>query len=699
MSYLKKKAPQKVRTTSGPKRLGPGFLLWSIWGWAIFITGMVVAGYVGYILLDLPEVSSINSYRPKQVTEVLDRDGNPLAYWYKERRWVVPLSVMPEYLKDAFLAAEDARFYEHPGIDFLGIIRAMIKNIEAGTIIQGASTITQQVTRALLLSPERSWKRKLKEAILAWRIDHLLTKDEILEIYLNQIYLGEGAYGVEAAARTYFDKNVWDLTLEEAAILAGLTQAPSKYNPRRHLERAKRRQAYVLRRMAEEGFITEEEAKRALNAPIVIKSYSLTPPPGAAYFLEEVRKDLLRRYGPDALYTKGLIIKTTLDSRLQEKAYKEVKQGIEAIQARHPGDEALKKNIRAALFAMDATTGEVLAVVGGMDYKENKFNLATQALIQPGSSFKPIVYSTAMERGLILPNTLLVDEPISLPGQEPGIPWRPQNFDKTYMGPITVRTALEYSRNVIAVKIARMVGVDAIRDVARRMGITTPIPNNLSIALGSQGVRLMELVRAYSTFPNLGESVRPQWIKEIEDKDGNIIEREQVERVRALSKVTAYEMLHLLEGVVQHGTGRRARVLGVPVGGKTGTTDNYRDALFLGFTKHVVCGVWIGRDDRLSLGRLETGGRAACPVWTGFMKNTLVGNNKEDMEFEVPKGVLIVPVDRKTGEIIGRAADLAKKEVVWEALPEEVVPEPKVHQWHIGVPGWLKKIGGFVPHF
>ncbi|WP_067620637.1 penicillin-binding protein 1A [Dissulfuribacter thermophilus] len=676
MSYLRKKTRRKSRSSS-QRILGPRFLIFSLWFWAVFITLGIGCAYLGYMLLDLPEISSINSYRPKQVTEVLDRNGVPLAYWYEERRWVVPLSVMPEFLKDAFLAAEDARFYEHPGIDFLGIIRAFIKNIEAGTIIQGASTITQQVTRALLLSPERSWSRKIKEAILAWKIDHVLTKDEILEIYLNHIYLGEGAYGVEAASRTYFNKNVWDLTLSEAALLAGLTQAPSKYNPLKHFDRAKRRQLYVLRRMAEEGFITEEEMRDAIDEPIRFQKFKLDTPKGIEYFLQDLRKDLVRRYGEEELYTRGFIIKTTLDASLQERAYSEVQKGIKKLLSRHPEDKSLKKHVRAALLAMRAETGEVLAMVGGLDFSKNKFNLATQALIQPGSAFKPVVYSAAMERGLILPNTLLVDEPISLPGLDPENPWEPENFDQTYMGPITIRTALEHSRNVIAVKVARLVGVDAIRELAKKMGILSPIPRNLSIALGSQGVKLSELVQAYSTFPNLGKSVRPQLLLSIEDRSGNVLESFTPVKKQALSKVTSYEMLHLLEGVVQHGTGRRARALGVPVGGKTGTTNDYRDALFIGFTRDVVCGVWLGRDDRKSLGRLETGGRAACPVWTSFMKWT-IDKSSEQMEFDVPQGIVVVPVNKRTGEIVTSLRDLnQKKNIVWEALPQSAVPEIK----------------------
>ncbi len=658
--------------------LGNGFLLGVLFFWAVLFTSISASLYLGYLLLDLPEITSINSYQPKQVTEVLDRHGNPIAYWYKERRWLVPISVMPEYLRDAFLAAEDARFYEHPGIDFIGVIRAFIKNIEAGTIIQGASTITQQVTRALLLTPERSWKRKVKEAILAWKIDHVLTKDEILEIYLNHIYLGEGAYGVEAASRTYFNKNVWDITLGEAALLAGLTQAPSKYNPARHMERAKRRQRYVLRRMAEEGFITRDEMIEAYQEPIVIEHFKIVPPEGSEYFLQELNKDLLRRYGKRRLYESGFLIKTTLDPDLQQRAFNEVSKGIDKLIKRHPRNKRLKEKIVGALIAMKTSTGEILAMVGGMDFSKNQYNLATQALIQPGSSFKPIVYATALEKGVIRPNSLIVDEPVRFIGEKGGKAWTPSNFDKTFMGPITIRTALQYSRNIIAIKVARLVGIKSIIETAHRMGITADIPKNLSIALGSHGVRLYELVRAYTTFPNLGQTIRPQMILTIKDRYGTVLEELIPDKNDALSPVTSYEMVHLLRGVVEHGTGRGARKLGVPVGGKTGTTNDFKDALFIGFTKDVACGVWIGRADRKSLGYMETGGRAACPIWTNFMKETVKGKSRDEMEFEVPQGIVFVPVNKRTGKIVFTMDKTQNNQnIVWEALPQSATPELK----------------------
>ncbi len=668
-------------------------LLFIIWSSCLLVTALAMAGMAAYMMLELPPISSLKNYRPAMVTEVYSSDGVTLAYWYKEKRWPVSIKKLPKRLVYAFLAAEDARFYEHRGIDFLGVIRAAIKNVEAGTIVQGASTITQQVTRSLLLSPRRSWQRKLKEAILAWQIDGSLSKDEILNIYLNQIYLGSGAYGVEAAARTYFNKHASQLDIAESALIAGLTQAPSKYNPLKHFERAKKRQLYVLRRMFEEGFITEQERESAANEKLVLQSERLNPPDGSQYFLQEIKKDLTRRYGAERVFKGGLKIYTTLDSNWQQSAFENMIQGLKAIQKRHKRDRLLKENIEGALIAIDAQTGAIRAMVGGQDFKKNQFNLAIQGRMQPGSSFKPVVYSTAMKRGIIQPNSIIVDEPLSFPGTRDSKPWQPQNFDKTYMGPITIRTALTYSRNIISVKIARMVGINAVIEQARLMGITTPLAHDLSIALGSSAVPLVQMVTAYSTFVNMGKVVKPKYIEQITDRHGRIIEMLTPEFHEALDPVTAFQMAYLLMGVVQNGTGRRAKAVGIPVGGKTGTTDNYRDAWFVGFSPEVVTGVWIGRKDKKSLGRLETGGRAACPVWTNFMKTTVKDLTKQG--YDIPDGIAFVPVDKRTGQIVTPTQE-NKDQIIWEALRRDSLPPLKPETGFLeGIPDWLKGIGSF----
>ena len=680
------------KKNKGPRIWGTKAILFIIWSNCLLVTGLAFMLLAGYMLLDLPPIDSLRNYEPPMVTELYSSDGRVMAWWYKEKRWPVDISRIPDRLKNAFLAAEDARFYEHKGIDFLGVIRAVIKNVEAGGIVQGASTITQQVTRSLLLTRERSWIRKLKEAILAWQIDGALTKEQILNLYLNQIYLGSGAYGVEAAARTYFSKHVGDLTIAEAAMIAGLTQAPTRYNPYRHFDRAKKRQRYVLRRMFEEGFITQEERDEALAQKIVLKKMKIKPPKGSEYFIQEVRKDLERRYGRDRLLTDGFKVFTTLDSTLQEKAYEAVVKGLDAVAARHKRDKALKEKINGALLSMDAQTGAVLAMVGGRDFKKRQFNLATQGRMQPGSAFKPIVYSTAMKQGIIQPNTIIIDEPISLPGTSRQQRWEPENFDKTYMGPITIRTALTFSRNVISVKVAQMVGVAAIRKQARLMGITAPLAKDLSIALGSSAIPVIQLVEAYSTFVNQGRRAAPQYVEQILDRHGEILELLEPDLKEALDPVTAFQMAYLLMGVVQDGTGRRARAVGVPVGGKTGTTDDCRDAWFVGFSPEVVTAVWVGREDRKSLGRRETGGKAACPIWTEYMKATVPMLTRKS--YDIPPGIAFVPVDRHTGEIVAPTGEPGTW--VWEALRrEELPPLHPAHGIFDSVPDWLRGIGAF----
>jgi penicillin-binding protein 1A len=658
---------------------------------AILISALTAVGVAGYMMLGLPGLNSLKTYTPPAVTEVYDASYRPLAYWYKEKRWPVTLSDVPETLIQSFLAAEDARFYTHPGIDFFGVARAMIKNMEAGAIVQGASTITQQVTRALLLSRERSWIRKLKEAILAWQIDAALTKDEILTIYLNQIYLGNGAYGVEAAARTYFAKHVWDLNLAECAMIAGLPQAPSSYNPARHFKKAVQRQRYVLGRMVSEGYIRQEEMDAALAFKIKIKKETLPDIPEKAYFLVGLRKELEARYGKERLLSDGMTIVTTLDGLWQARAVEAVRQGAARVIARHPEDKGLAKNINGALLSIDAHTGAIKAMVGGLDFDKSQFNMATQGLMQPGSCFKPVVYSTALAMGVLQPDSIIVDEPVTLQGSTENSDdlWKPENFDRKYMGPVTLVTGLTYSRNIIAIKTARLTGVKPIIRQARKMGITVPLAADLSIALGSSAVPLAQLVSAYSTFPNNGKRVKLQYVQSITDRYGNELEALEPETSDALDPVTACQMTFMLKNVVEDGTGRCARKLGVPAGGKTGTTNNCQDAWFMGFTPSIVTGVWIGRMDKKSLGKKETGGRVACPVWRDFMEVTVHGQES----FTIPEGVVIVPMDRATGEIAD--PDDRSRKIVWEAVPEERIPQMKKAGGYNFLDDWIREIGEF----
>ncbi|MGQ9499719.1 MAG: penicillin-binding protein 1A [Dissulfurimicrobium sp.] len=686
------------------KPWGTGPIIAIILGSAMLVTLVVGALLVGYMILDLPNISSLRSYNPPRVTEVFDEDHHIIAYWYNEKRWPVPRDKIPNMVINSFLAAEDARFYEHPGVDFTGVLRAAIKNVEAGGIVQGASTITQQVTRSLLLSHERSWVRKVKEAILAWQIDKALSKDEIITIYLNQIYFGHGAYGIEAAARTYFGKHVNELTLAETAMIAGLPQAPSRYSPFRNLAFAKKRQEYVLRRMVEEGFISKAEAEKAKAAPIILKSEEIPQTPGVEYFLSEVRKELEEKYGQDRLLNDGLTIITTLKRSWQAQAYKSTMQGLDALIKRHPEDKELPYSLQTAFVAMELKTGAVRAMLGGRDFRSSQFNFATQGRIQPGSAFKPIIYTTALSERVISPNSIMVDEPISMTGSDPQHPWTPENFDKKYMGPITIRTALALSRNVISVKLARMVGVKAIHRTARLMGIETPLANDLSIALGSSAIPLIQLVQAYSTFPNLGKTVKPMFVEKVIDKDGKVLEESKPSITDAIDPITAYQMVTLLEAVVQEGTGIYAKTLGIPVGGKTGTTDNYKDALFIGFTPEIVAGVWIGRQDMKSLGRLEVGGMTACPIWTSFMELTKKELKKD--AFDIPPGVTMVAFDKNTGDIVSYDQkdnpDIALQPVPSDAVPQSPdatqppsesqkdVKTPEPASDRLKLPTWLK---------
>ncbi len=623
---------------------------------------LILIGVYFYLSLGLPSISKLINYEPPAVTEVLDWRGETLAYWYKERRFPVPISQMPHYLIQAFVAAEDARFYEHRGIDFWGILRAALKDIKARRIVQGGSTITQQVARALLLSPERSFVRKLKEAILAWEIDSSLTKDEILTIYLNHIYLGAGAYGVEAAARTYFSKHVWELTLPEAALIAGLTPAPSRYNPLRNPDLALKRRAYVLRRMAEEGYISWEEAEKAIKSPLNLRPYDFSPKVEAGYFLDYLRERLEKRLG-QGLYTAGYTIYTTLDLTWQREALKALNQKLKEIARRH----RQKEIPQGAVVCLDHRHGGIRVLVGGRDYRKSQFNRAVQARRQPGSAFKPIIWATVLEEGLASVSSRVVDEPVVLPGAKPGTYWQPKNFDRGYLGAISLRTALVHSRNTVAVKLARAVGLPDLLETAKAFGIKTPLKRNYSLALGSGGLSLLEVARAYTVFANQGKLLPLRVVETIFDRYGESFSQEEEPPRPVLSPETSFLMVYLLEEVVRDGTGRCAQRLGVPVGGKTGTTDNYQDAWFVGFSREVTCGVWVGYDEMKPLGRGETGGRAACPLWVSVMESYPEGFSGKD--FEAPEGIVwaqLKDFDPLRGE-----------ETLWMPFREGEIPELK----------------------
>ena len=736
-----------------------------------------VGGIYYYLSKDLPQITSLSEYRPSIITTVYSDDNRKIGEFYKERRIVIPLSDIPKLLKEAFIAAEDARFFKHQGVDIISIVRAFFKNLEAGTIVQGGSTITQQVTKSFFLTPERSYKRKIKEAILAYRIDKTFTKAEILYLYLNQIYLGHGAYGVEAAAENYFGKSAKDLNLAECAMLAGLPQAPSRYSPFRNPERAKQRQIYVLNRMVGEGFITNIQATEAINIALDIKPRRNWYIEKVPIYTEHVRRYIEKKYGKDLLYQQGLKVYTAVNIEMQKIAIEEIRKGLNAldkrqgyrgplrkltfeeiedfsaaveanlienplkpeavvqgvvidvdnkkdqvtvrigsekgllkledmrwarkpnpnvafyrVKVRNPGDVlavgdviAVKINgklpdtdlwglsleqepiVESALLCIEAETGHVKVMVGGKDFQESQFNRAVQSRRQPGSAFKPIIYAAALDKGYT-PASMIIDSPIVFQNEEMDFKWKPRNYGEKFYGPTLLREALAKSRNVVTIKILQDIGVEYCISYARRFGITSPLAKDLSIALGSSGVSLLELVKAYSVFANQGYLVEPVFIRKIVDRDGNVLEEASMVREKVLEKSTAYIMTNLLEGVVQDGTGFRVKALKRPVAGKTGTTNNLFDAWFMGYTPRYVTGVWVGFDAERSLGESETGSRAASPIWLGFMQAVL--KDKPVKVFQVPDGVVFAKIDADTGLL----PIPESKHTIFECFKEGTVP-------------------------
>jgi penicillin-binding protein 1A len=735
------------------------------------ILGLAAWGIYLYFTHDLPRVDSLRDYNPPIISTVYSGTGELIGEFFVEKRIVVPIEEIPRFVLQAFVAAEDARFFQHEGLDYSAILRAFWKNLRAGEIVQGGSTITQQVARSLLLSSERKWSRKIREAILAYRMEKSLSKEEILYLYLNQIYLGHGAYGIEAASRNYFGKHVKDLSLAEAAMLAGLPQAPTRNSPYNHPRRAKLRQAYVLDQMVENGYTSRAEAMEAQETVLEIhprrsKFLELAP-----YFTEHVRRYVEEKYGRDTLYKEGLQIFTTLDMAMQKSAQKAVHRGLKELdkrqgyrgplrhldpdeiesfckeaqeelgqsplgegeealgvvvevrerekavlvkvgdrmgrieleemkwarkpdpevphyqaRVRNPGDvlqvgDVIKARVKgvsgktmmlsleqdplvhAALLSIDLKTGYVKAMVGGRDFQESQFNRAVQAKRQAGSAFKPIIYASAIDNGYT-PATVIVDSPIIYDGTQDYQSWKPRNYEEKFYGPTTLRKALAKSRNVITVKIVQDIGIPSVIHYARKLGIQSPLNEDLSMALGSSSVSLLELTKAYAVFGNQGRRVEPIFIKKITNNDGSLLEEHvppagsisphhgndrgaEGDDEQIISPETAYIITNLLEGVIRNGTGWRAKALGRPCAGKTGTTDDYSDAWFMGYTPDLITGVWVGFDQERPLGKDETGSRAACPIWLDFMKTVLKG--KPIKHFPATSGIIFAKIDPDTG--------------------------------------------------
>lgn len=706
---------------------------------------------------DLPGFKNITDYNPPLVTTVYAKDDQVLGYFYKEKRFLVTLDQMSEWVPKAFLAAEDASFYQHDGVDMTAIIRAFKANLMAGRTKQGGSTITQQVIKRLLLTSERSYERKLKEAILAFRLENYLTKEEILTIYLNHIFLGAHSYGVEAASRTYFAKHAKDLSIAQAAMIAGLPQAPSRYNPYQNFELARQRQEYVLGQMHGLGWITDAQYEEALAEPIELKSMDDPSWQTGAYYLEEVRRWLIDQFGEDAVYNGGLTVTTPCDLKHQGAAEKALRRGLinsakrrgwtgpeahltpadepsvldegpqstEGIMekdrlmkafvtgvsrdkatvrfgrfrgeipvkamwwVREPDirkshedvpnptdarkvlkkgdvvwvtvDQAPKKEdgvwildlerepqVEGGLVSMRPDNGEVLALVGGYSFGKSQFNRATQAKRQPGSAFKPIVYSAAIDNGFTAASIVL-DAPIVYANDAEGKLWRPENYEGSFEGPTLLRTALVKSKNLCTIRVAQRIGIRTIIERARAMGLESDFPPDLSVSLGSSVVSLMNLCEAYTTFPRGGSYVKPRTVLSVKSAWGEELYSSKPETVDAISPQTAYIMASLMKQVVQYGTGWRARVLGRPLAGKTGTSNMEQDAWYMGYAPYLLTGVYVGFDELTPMGKWETGSRAASPIWVDYRKQVEEDYPYED--FTQPPGIVMVRVDGKTGKL------------------------------------------------
>lgn len=710
-------------------------------------------GLLWYGTVGLPSLESLHEYQPSLITRVHSDTGEVIGQFYVERRILTPIAEIPQHLINAVIAVEDARFFEHPGLDVMGIMRAMWTNLRKGGKIEGASTITQQLARSLFLSPERTYRRKVKELLLAIKMEFDLSKEQILEMYLNQIYFGHGAYGVGTASLTYFGKGLGELNLAECAFLAGLPKAPSTYSPYKNLALSKKRQEHVLDRMTQVGFITPEEAQAAADE--VLKFERQTTERVGPYFIEEVRQHLVNQYGETMVYKGGLEVFTTLNTDMQRMAEEAVmiglrqldkRQGwrgplrketlpisvpepseeprdefdpnqiIEAVVTRVSSDQArvlvqdregvlmlqdmlwarrqLPKNadvtdakeypnatikqllkpgdvievavkafekgllkvrleqtplVEGALLAIDPRTGGIRAMVGGYDFERSQFNRAQLALRQPGSAFKPIIYATALQDGLT-PATLVMDAPLVYEQEDPEKTWKPENYEKHYFGPITLREALRHSRNAATVRLLEQIGVRNVTDFARTLGIQSPLDQDLSLALGSSSLTLQEITSSYGVFANQGILLKPYAVSIVKDSAGNALEQHFFEPRGVVSKQTAYLITNMMMDVIQSGTGQQAKVIGRPLAGKTGTTNSYRDAWFVGYAPNLVVGVWVGFDGVRTLGRLESGAHAALPIWTTFMAKAL--SSLPVMSFPIPEGIEFAQIDPTTGTLV-----------------------------------------------
>ncbi len=613
----------------------------------IVLCGMML-GIPGGILIaitrDLPEIRSLESYKPSSVTRIYSADHVLLSELFLEKRDPLPLHRIPKPLIQAILSIEDKSFYQHSGIDLKGIIRAIYKDIHARKLVEGASTLTQQLAKTLFLTSEKTLVRKLKEAILAFQLERRYTKDEILELYLNQIYFGSGAYGVNAAAKTFFNKPVEHLTLAEAALIAGMPQLPSRLSPLVSPERAVQRRNIVLKQMFRNNIISEKEFKQSENEPLQLgknADHRLIAP----YFIQYVTNQLEDIVGATLLYQGGLIVNTTLDYALQQSAETVVRNRLQELETRMK-KHTTKPEPQAAVISLSIQTGGILSMVGGKDFPQSKFNRAVSAKRQPGSAFKPILYACAVEQGFPQ-NMLLLDSPVVFSGSGGSPPWEPENFSKDYMGEITLRKALAFSKNIPAIRLMEKLGVSSVSRFASSLGIQSRLHPYLSLALGTAEMTLLELTAAYSVFPNQGKLIKPFAIAEIQDRHGRIIWRAKPQKSIAMSRAGAAIITDMLNGAILEGTGQKAKSLRQPLAGKTGTTNQYKDALFIGFSPAITTGVWVGQDSSETLGNDETGAKAALPIWMDVMQKA--ESKSSGLSFDIPDETVRVRMDPTSG--------------------------------------------------
>ncbi len=869
--------PQYTPTKFAGAEQGPAKILRFVFfaGIAATLVMMAIAGvFFWYFSRGLPHIISVEDYKPRTVTRVFAGDTKPenlIGEFFKERRYVTPIDKIPDIVIKAFISAEDDRFFEHPGINIVSIIRAGIANFKAGHVVQGGSTITQQVAKSFFLSSERTVDRKVKEVILSTRLERNLSKQQILYLYLNQIYLGHGAYGVQAAAQTYFRKEVSQLSIAEAAMLAGMPQAPGKYSPLLMPKKAKERQLYVLRRLYENKYISQSQMAEAASQPLRIHHDEDLNQKYAPYLVEQIRRELVAKYGDKAVYEEGINVQTPVSRELCMSARKSLREGLLAVDKRvgfrgplthlksaeeiekflhearlklierrvgyllllpdgrldpveamhfagvasdadllnvgemyqavvmsidqrkksarvmvgaaraelpaegvkwakairdeknpnaprfEPGSpgkilargdvvwvKVMNKGgtpsqpevivhldqepeVQGALFSIEAQTGFVLAMEGGFDFNQSEFNRAIQAQRQPGSSFKPILYAAGIERGFT-PASIIVDSPIVYETSDGVGKWKPGNFEEKFYGDTTFRQALIKSRNIPTIKIAQALGVHSVIDFTRRLGLNGQFPPDLSISLGSGSVSLIDLTKAYALFPRLGRKIKPILFAKTMDREGKTLEENAPQTLPAMIKIpslsatplavtaaspgpeaeiaqataptraytapypgalslpkskvplpsyppaddpdqvmdprVAYVMTHLMKEVVNYGTGHEAKQLGRPAAGKTGTTQEYNDAWFMGFTPHVVTGAWVGFDNQRSIGPGETGARAALPIWLNFMKDAVKAY--PDSDFTMPPGVVFAAINAATGKPVASNSSAAIREAFIE---------------------------------